>query len=178
MALDPECPCRQRAEDFRFGDKSVEPGRALVACQHRHLPVVIGRDIGIRFDGQDGIGLRPILIRRPPDPREIEPVTIGERKAEVLVAKLGSRHQTAVGWKGLSFRSDDIDSTRAAIAGAQPPAQLDHLHVTFIAPDDDPALIERSIGLKNRRFHNEGNIAGTHAFDKIDAPRVQSVESC
>ncbi len=68
MALDPEGPCRQRAQDFVLRHKSVEPGHALIACQHRQLPVVKRREIGIRLDRQDGIGLRPVLDRRPQIP--------------------------------------------------------------------------------------------------------------
>ena len=124
MALDPERPRRQRPQDLFFREKSIEPGHALVSPQHRHLPVVVGRDIGIRLDGQDGIGLRPILSRQPPDPREIEPVAIGKREAEVLVAKLRRRHQAAVGRKRSSFRSNDIHGPRTAVTWTQTPGYL------------------------------------------------------
>lgn len=66
MALDTECPCRQRAKDFALGYKPIEPRQAVISCQHRHLPVVKRREIGIRLDCQDGVGLRPVLeIRNP-----------------------------------------------------------------------------------------------------------------
>lgn len=99
MARNPECPCRQRAKDFAFGYQSVERGHALFPSQHHHLPLVKRRKIGIRLDRQDGIGLWPVVDRRPPNPREIEPVTIRDRETEGSVAKLGSGHHEAVGRK-------------------------------------------------------------------------------
>ena len=108
MALDPECPCRQRAKDFFLSLKSVEPSRALISYQHRHLPVVKRRQIGIRLDCQDGVRLRPVVDRQPPDPSEVEPVAVGKREAEAPVAKLRGRHQAAVARKRPPFRSNDV----------------------------------------------------------------------
>lgn len=151
MALDPEGPCRQRPKDFVFGHKPVEPGQALISCQHGHLPVVKRREIGIRFDCEDGVGLRPIRGRRPPDPREVEPVAIGGREAEAPMAKFGSGHQAAMGRKGPSFRPNDVHGARSTVAGPQPPWQLNHLHIAVTAPYDHAALIKRGGGLENGR---------------------------
>ncbi|AGA09686.1 hypothetical protein C770_GR4pC0992 (plasmid) [Sinorhizobium meliloti GR4] len=151
MARNPECPCRQPAKDFAFGYQSVEPGHALLPSQNHHLPVVKRRKIVIRLDRQDGIGLWPVVDRRPPNPREIEPVTIRERETEGSVAKLGSGHQAAVGRKRPSFRSNDVHGARIAFARAQPPRQFHHLHIAVMAPYDHPALVERSVGLENGR---------------------------
>lgn len=95
MARNPECPCRQPAKDFAFGYQSVEPGHALLPSQNHHLPVVKRRKIVIRLDRQDGIGLWPVVDRRPPNPREIEPVTIRERETEGSVrnSEAGTRQR-------------------------------------------------------------------------------------
>ncbi|EHK74397.1 hypothetical protein SM0020_29180 [Sinorhizobium meliloti CCNWSX0020] len=154
MGRNPECPCRQRAKDFAFGYQSVEPGHASLPSQHHHLPVVERRKIGIRLDRQDGIGLRPVVDRRPPNPREIELVTIGERETEGSVAKLRGRHQAAVGWKRPSFRTDDVYGAGSAVARPQPPRQLHHLHIAVMAPYDDAALVERGVELENLRAHH------------------------
>jgi len=151
MALDPKCPCWQRAKDFIFRHNSVEPGHALIACQHRHLPIVKRREIGIRLDCQNGVSLRPVPDRRPPDPPEIEPVAVREREAKAPMAKLRGRHQTAVARKRPSFRSNDVHGTRIAVARAQAPRQFHHLHIAVMAPYDHAALIKRGVGLENGR---------------------------
>lgn len=161
MTPDPKCPCRQGPQDFLFGDKPVEPDQALIAGENRHLPVVQWRDIGIRLDCQDGIGLMPIGGCRSPDPCEIEPVAVSERETEAPVAKLRRRHQAAVGWKCPSFRSNDVHSAWTAVARTQPPWQFHHLHIAVMAPYDDAALVERRVGLENLRAHHIKNISGT-----------------
>lgn len=155
MAPDPKCPCRQWARDFVLGHKCVEPGHPLIAGENRHLPVVQRRDIDIRLDCQDGIGLRPVRGRRPPDPREIEPVAVGEREAEAPMAKLGSGHQASVRRKRPSLRSNDVHGTRPAVARTQTPWQLHHLHIAVMAPYDNAAIVERGVGLENLRAHNK-----------------------
>ncbi len=120
---------------------------------------MVGCDVDIRLDRQDGIGLRPAMGRLPPDTREIEPVTVLERETEVprptAMAKLGCRHQTAVvGWKRPSFRADDIGRAWAAIEPTQPPGQLHHLHMAVMPSYDDAALVERGVGLENLRVHH------------------------
>ena len=154
MAPDPKCPCWQRKQDFLFGDKPVEPGQALIAGEDRHLPVVERREIGVRLDCQDGIGLRPIHGRGAPDPREIKPVAVGEREAEAFMAELRGRHQAAVGRKRPSLRTNNIRGSWATVQRTQSPWQFHHLHIAVMAPYDDAALVERGVGLENLRAHH------------------------
>ncbi len=69
-----------RAEDLLVGRFALEPFHSPVAEQDGHLSVVIRWDIGIRVDSENGISLRPIRRRSPPDPCEVEPVAISKGK--------------------------------------------------------------------------------------------------
>lgn len=96
MSQDLESPCRLRPQDFVFAEKSVEPDHALIAGEYPAGGHGTARD---RHSApSSGWHMSPPRPgRRPPNPREIEPVTNGEREAEVPVAKLGRGHQAAAG---------------------------------------------------------------------------------
>ena len=62
------CVCRAIARSIRnapIGNglsnrvlaREIQPGHPLSTPQHGHLAVMVGRDIGVRLDGQDRIGL-------------------------------------------------------------------------------------------------------------------------
>ncbi len=153
MGRNPECPCRQGR---RISPSGTSPSNQAMR-RSRLSTTISGRGTAqdrIRLDRQDGIGLRPVVDRRPPNPREIELVTIGERETEGSVAKLRGRHQAAVGWKRPSFRTDDVYGAGSAVARPQPPRQLHHLHIAVMAPYDDAALVERGVELENLRAHH------------------------
>jgi hypothetical protein len=56
----------------------VEPVHTLLTQEHGALPLLIAHDFRVRGDREYGVGLRPILTTRLPDPGKIEPVTVGE----------------------------------------------------------------------------------------------------
>ena len=49
----------------------IEPCRALVPAQHRHLMIMVRRDVAIGFDRDDCVGRGPFTRRRAPYPGEI-----------------------------------------------------------------------------------------------------------
>lgn len=128
VSQDLESPCRLRPQDFVFAEKSVEPDHALIAGEYPAGGRGTARD---RHSApSSGWHMSPARPgRRPPNPREIEPVTNGEREAEVPVAKLGRARQRRAG-NVRGFRSDDVHGARQrrADAGptAAPPSPLRH----------------------------------------------------
>lgn len=97
---DDEGSGRQRPKQLFFRTGQIEPGHPLLAVQHGHLSVVMGRNIRVRMGVQDRVGLWPVPRSWPPDAREIEPVSIGERECVPRLRNLNADAGTRQRWVG------------------------------------------------------------------------------
>ena len=122
---DPEAARRQGSEKLILGAGQVEPRHSLVAPEHGHLAVVERREVGVRLDRQDRIGLGPALGRRPPNPRKIEPVAVGEGvgigSAAALVMDLRSGDQAAMARKAAALGANQREGPASRFARAAGP---------------------------------------------------------
>ncbi len=133
--------------------RQIEPLRSLLSPQHNHLPLLVGRDVRVRVDSEDGVGLRPILRGGSPDSGEIEPIPVSENDTVTTIAaaepEFRCRDETAMARESPFFGAYERERLAAGFARSQAPTQFYHLHTINTTPNDDAALVERCVDIKH-----------------------------